>query len=258
MKPLAAFVREHQRFVVAHRGASAVAPENTLAAIESAIAAGIPMVEVDVQLTRDGHVVLFHDRTVGRTTSGRGKMHRFRYTELTALDAGEWFNPSYRGERIPLLADALAMLRNAGVYASIEIKPPIEGEDLRKRIERIAAVVSDCGMVEYALFSSFHHESLALLREILPNCHTAAINVPGDRRTPSEIAAAIGCEAFVCSLKECTRWRVEDALHAGLYVGVYTVNTQRALERVLRYPITAIVTNNPAAIQRELAQRGLC
>jgi glycerophosphoryl diester phosphodiesterase len=255
MKPLATFVREHPRFVVAHRGASAVAPENTLAAINTAIAAGIPMVEVDVQLTSDGHVVLFHDRTVGRTTSGRGRMHRFRYSELSTLDAGEWFDPTYRGERVPLLEEALGLLRRAKTYASIEIKPPAEGENLSTRLERIAAVVERCQMTEYALFSSFHHVSLRLLRQILPECHTAAINIPGDRRPPSEIARAVGCEAFVCSLRECTRWRVEDAIAAGLYVGVYTVNTVAQLERVLRYPVTAIVSNNPAVIQHELAVR---
>jgi glycerophosphoryl diester phosphodiesterase len=94
-----------------------------------------------------------------------------------------------------------------------------------------------------------------LVRQILPRCHTAAINIPRDRHAPSEIARAVSCEAFVCSLRECTRWRVEDALAAGLYVGVYTVNTVAQLERVLRYPVTAIVSNNPAAIQRELAMR---
>lgn len=255
MKPLAAFVREHPRFVVAHRGASAVAPENTLAAINTAIAAGIPMVEVDVQLTSDGHVVLFHDRTVGRTTSGRGRMHRFRYSELSALDAGEWFDPTYRGERVPLLEEALRLLRRSETYASIEIKPPTDDENLSTRLERIAAVVEQCQMTEHALFSSFHHQSLRLLRQILPGCHTAAINIPGDRCAPSELARTVGCEAFVCSLRECTRWRVEDAISAGLYVGVYTVNTVAQLERVLRYPVTAIVSNNPAAILHELTRR---
>ncbi|MCS7303188.1 MAG: hypothetical protein NZ606_07130 [Candidatus Kapabacteria bacterium] len=254
MKPLAEFVRAHPRFVVAHRGASAVAPENTLVAIESAITAGAPMVEVDIQLTSDGHVVLFHDRILGRTTSGHGRTHRVTFGELSQLDAGAWFSKHYAGERVPLLKDALHLLAQHQTYASIEIKPPLQGEDIRARVERIAAVVEECGMVEYVLFTSFHHESLRQLRQVLPQCHTAAINVPGDRRLPSEIARVVGCEAFVCSLRECTRWRVEDAVSSGLYVGVYTVNTARQLQQVLRYPVTAIVSNHPEHILRLLKE----
>ncbi|MCX7929112.1 MAG: glycerophosphodiester phosphodiesterase family protein [Chlorobi bacterium] len=248
MMPLAEFVRTRRRFVVAHRGASAVAPENTLAAITSAIAVGVPMVEIDVQLTRDGHAVLFHDRTIGRTTSGRGRTHRLTYTELARLDAGEWFDESFRGERVPLLAEALRLLARHQTYASIEIKPATSRDDIRWRVERIAVVVAECEMVEHVLFTSFDHTSLQILREILPACHTAAINIPGDRRLPSEITRPIGCEAFVCSLAECTRWRITDAVASGLYVGVYTVNTPRQLQRVLRYPVTAIVSNHPASI----------
>ncbi|MCX8050354.1 MAG: glycerophosphodiester phosphodiesterase family protein [Chlorobi bacterium] len=255
MEPLAEFVRSHPRFVVAHRGASAVAPENTLAAIESAIEAGAPMVEVDVQLTSDKHVVLFHDRTLRRTTGERGRTHRITYRELSQLDAGEWFSTTYRGERVPLLEDALRLLARHDRYASIEIKPPAPQEDFAVRLERIAEVVERCGMIEQVLFTSFHHDSLRLLREMLSHCHTAAINVPGDRRRPSDIARRIGCEAFVCSLRECTRWRIEDAVASGLYVGVYTVNTVRQLDRVLRYPVTAIVSNHPELILRALADR---
>lgn len=257
MKPLAEFVRSHHRFVVAHRGASAVAPENTIAALQSAICSGVPMVEIDVQLTSDGHVILFHDRTLGRTTSGRGRTHRISYTELMQLDAGEWFSSKYRGERVPLLEDALRFLVEHQTYASIEIKPPADGERISWCLERIADVVARCNMTEYVLFTSFHHALLHQLRRILPGCHTAAINIPGDRRLPSAIAQQIGCEAFVCSVRECTRWRITDAISSGLYVGVYTVNTPRQLDRVLRYPVTAIVSNNPTLIVDELAKRGL-
>lgn len=254
MMPLAEFVQHHTRFVVAHRGASAVAPENTIAALLSAIQVGVPMVEVDVQLTSDGHVVLFHDRTVGRTTSGRGQMHRFTYGELSQMDAGEWFSLEYRGERVPLLEQALTLLRTHSTYASIEIKHPAIGENIHYRLERIADVVARCGMTECVLFTSFHHESLKLLRQILPSCNTAAINIPGDQRLPSAIARAIGCQAFVCSLRECTRWRIENARAAGLYVGIYTINTAKQLERVLRYPVTAIVSNHPEQILALLRQ----
>lgn len=254
--PLAEFVRLHRRFVVAHRGASAIAPENTLAAIESAIAAGVPMVEVDVQLTSDGQAVLFHDRTLGRTTSGHGRTHRITYSELSQLDAGSWFDATYRGQRVPLLEDALKLLRQHSTYATIEIKATADGDgESMRKLERLVAIVERCQMTEHVLFTSFDHRLLSELRHILPGCHTAAINIPGDRRLPSVIARQVGCEAFVCSLGECTRWRMLDATSNGLYVGVYTVNTARQLEQVLRYPVTAIVTNHPEFILRQLAAK---
>ncbi len=253
MKALRAFVQDSQRFVVAHRGASGSAPENTLAALRAAIEIGVKMVEIDVRLTSDKHVVLLHDHVVGRTTTGKGQSKNMSLAELRSLDAGAWFGEGFSGEQVPLLKEALDLLRANECYVNIEIKPPYENEDLAERIHRIVRIVQDADMFANTLFGSFHHESLAFLKKEYTEAHTSAIQLPQDPRLPSDIAAAIGCEAFVCSLRECTFKRCEDALAHGLYVGVYGVDSEEDFHQVTKYPVTALVTNYPQRIQTLLA-----
>jgi len=256
MKSLRSFVQESKRFVVAHRGASGSAPENTLAALRAALDLGVRMAEIDVRLTSDKQVVLLHDHVIGRTTTGSGQTKNMSLAELRSLDAGAWFGEGFSGEQVPLLKEALQLLREHDCYVNIEIKPPYEHEDVLDRIDRIVQIVQEEQMFANTLFGSFHHESLRLLKERYPEAHTSAIQLPQDARLPSEIAAAIGCEAFVCSLRECTHKRCEDALAHGLYVGVYGVDSKEEFEQVMKYPVTALVTNYPELIQQLLREHG--
>lgn len=248
-------LQEQRRFVVAHRGSSGTAPENTMSALREAVEAGVQMVEVDVRITADGKPILLHDHIIGRTTTGKGHTSNFTYEELRKLDAGDWFGKKYQGEYIPLLSEALAFLRDNNTFVNIEIKPPDPQENIELRIKTILDVVKQEQMLEQTLFGSFHHPSLALLKQIEPKAHTAAIQLPSDLRLPSEIANEINCEALVCSLKECTKKRSLDAKEHGLYLGVYTINTPEQLDLVLKHDVLAIVSNYPALIAEELRRR---
>ncbi|MFM7774770.1 MAG: glycerophosphodiester phosphodiesterase, partial [Candidatus Kapaibacterium sp.] len=229
---------------------------NTLSALREAIATGARMMEIDVRLTSDNEVVLLHDHVMGRTTSGSGKMQAMTWAQLQDLDAGSWFGEGFAGERIPHLREALQLVHEHGYYVNIEIKPPSAADNAVDRVERIVKVVEEEGMLQNTLFGSFHHASLRALKDAHPTAHTAAIMVQGDQRLPSEIAAAIDCEAFVCSLRECTHKRVNDAVEHGLYVGVYGVDTEEQLDRILKYKVSAIVTNYPERIFAGLRARG--
>ncbi len=94
--------------VVAHRGASGIAPENTLPAIDKALLAGADFIEIDVQLTRDRQVVLMHDETVDRTTNGKGKIGEMTADQVAGLDAGSWFGAEFTGTKVPLLEEVVA------------------------------------------------------------------------------------------------------------------------------------------------------
>src|SRR5512135_624414 len=107
--------------VVAHRGSSGSAPENTLAAFRMAIDAGVDMIELDVRMTRDYHLVVHHDRRLERTTNGRGLVWEKTLQELKFLDAGSWYAPRFRGETIPTLREVMDMLP-AHVGLNIEVK----------------------------------------------------------------------------------------------------------------------------------------
>ena len=170
---------------VAHRGYSAIAPENTLPALAAAALAGATFVEFDVRTTADGVPVVIHDRTVDRTTDGRGAVWELAFDELRALDAGSWFSPAYAQTRVPLLGEVLDLLRpyaaSAGVLASevaaagvtapgggvellLEIKPPATLE----QVKVILGMVADRDLLGRTVVQSFDPEVVALVREAAP------------------------------------------------------------------------------------------
>src|SRR6267143_2171512 len=108
--------------VIAHRGASGNAPENTLAAFRKAVALGATFIETDLQLSRDAHFVAIHDATVNRTTNGQGAVHDMKLAELRRLDAGSWFGSEFAGERIPL-EEILEFSKKTDVVFYLEMKP---------------------------------------------------------------------------------------------------------------------------------------
>ena len=109
--------------VIAHRGAKAYAPENTIAAFKKAHTLGATWIEFDITLTACGELIVMHDRRLNRTTNGRGKVYRSTYTDIANLDAGSWFAPEFRGETVPILTEVLAFLQQTGMHANIELKP---------------------------------------------------------------------------------------------------------------------------------------
>jgi glycerophosphoryl diester phosphodiesterase len=152
--------------VIAHRGASAYAPENTLAAFKKAIALHADILELDVHQTKDLRLVVIHDATVDRTTNGKGRVKDLTLKELHQLDAGSWFSPAFTGEHIPLLDEVLDLASDS-VSLLIELK---EGSDEYPNIEeRIIQLVREKGVAQRVIFKSFLDETLDRLRQIAPD-----------------------------------------------------------------------------------------
>lgn len=120
----ASFTRSGEVSVVSHRGAAAVAPENTLAGVRAGVAAGAPFIEIDVRVTRDGALVLMHDSTVDRTTDGSGKVGGLSWSYVSGLDAGAWFGKEFSGEPVPRLGDILEFMKGKPSKLVIEVKSP--------------------------------------------------------------------------------------------------------------------------------------
>lgn len=139
--------------VIAHRGYSSAAPENTLAALSAAVDAGADAVEFDLHVASCGTPVLFHDVHLGRTTNGVGPVRRRTLAQLQALDAGRWFSPDFEGERIPSLAEALELLAPAELPVYAEVKGYRELEDL----DRMARIVAAAGMSDRVRFISMDY-----------------------------------------------------------------------------------------------------
>ncbi|MBI5556558.1 MAG: hypothetical protein HY885_02865 [Deltaproteobacteria bacterium] len=255
MQSLKDLVASQPYLVVGHRGASSEAPENTLAAMTLALQSGVAMIEIDVQISADGQVVVFHDETLERTSNGRGFIRHFSYEELKKLDAGCWFAEKFRGERIPLLTEVFALLRGRGCV-NVEIKPPSAGENWQKRVELIARTTAAAEMIPFTLFSSFHHESLTHLNALQQGFHTAALLPPGDERLPSQVLRATSSEGFVCSLAQLTPERAADIARHEIFTGVYTINTIEDAELALAGKAKAIVTDCPGFMIKQLRMSG--
>src|SRR3989440_12125231 len=118
----AKYEADYELLVIAHRGASGNAPENTLAAFREAVALGATFIETDLQLSRDARFVAIHDATVNRTTNGQGAVHDMTLADLRRLDAGSWFGSEFAGERIPTLEEILEFSKKKDVVFYLEIK----------------------------------------------------------------------------------------------------------------------------------------
>ncbi len=142
--------------IIAHRGYSGRAPENTLAAVAAAVEAGAPAVEWDVRIARCGTPVLFHDDTLDRTTNGRGELEAHTAAELASLDAGAWFAPEFAGEPVPSLAAAVEAARAWGLQIYCEIK----GARAAASAETIWAVFAEHRALDRTTFISMQWEAL--------------------------------------------------------------------------------------------------
>ncbi|KIW69255.1 hypothetical protein PV04_05140 [Phialophora macrospora] len=161
--------------IAGHRGHSAGAPENTLAAFRKARELGGEGVicETDLALTKDGELILFHDETVDRTTDGHGLVRNMTYKEIAALDAGRWFDEAFAGERVPLLRDALHLARELGVVYQLELKVFDQNDIV---FPKLKGLVDELQCADRLQFSSFDFPQLHAVKKVIPNVPTIALS----------------------------------------------------------------------------------
>lgn len=233
--------------VVAHRGSSASAPENTMSAFRLAAAHGADGVELDVQLTADRSVVVYHDRTLKRTTGHRGRISATDFGRIKALDCGSWFDPCFADERVPVLADVLELF-DGRLFVNIELKNSPQPGIVDAVIEAVHASRTSSSV----LVSSFDHRLVAELRRKAPELARAVLVRPFDFGAPSRSARRVGAQAVVMARSQLRIDRVTDAHEHGLAVIVYTVDRPQDIARCVRLGVDAIITNDPAATRAQL------
>jgi glycerophosphoryl diester phosphodiesterase len=175
------------RHRVAHRGYSAVAPENTLPAFAAALRGGATIVEFDVRTTADGVAVVIHDRTLERTTTGSGPVWEAGYDELRALDAGGWFSPAYAGVRVPSLAETIDLLAPADAELLLEIKPPATFEQVKAILEQVVAR----GLLDRTIVQSFDPSVVELAAQVAPSLRRGLLRLRLEPDTPA-LADSLG------------------------------------------------------------------
>jgi glycerophosphoryl diester phosphodiesterase len=159
--PTNAWLREHRPLAVAHRGHSIAYPENTLEAYRKAIDLEVEMIECDVNITRDGKLVMMHDPTLDRTTNGAGRVSAATWEEIQRLDAGGKFKPEFAGARVPTTEETLLLFKETGTLSCFEVKGADGDESNRIALELVELFVKH-NMLDKAFLSSYHHECLHL------------------------------------------------------------------------------------------------
>ncbi|MDD4363712.1 MAG: glycerophosphodiester phosphodiesterase family protein [Atribacterota bacterium] len=158
---------------IAHRGASAYCPENTLAAFIKAINTGIKYIECDIRLSKDGHLVVIHDKKIDRTTNGKGIVSDFNLTDLKKLDAGLWFGPKYKDERIPTLSEVFDLLEK---YKDIKLVLEIKDSNYFPEItEKAVNMIKKRNMINRVNVSAFYWDVLEKVKKIEKNIETSAL-----------------------------------------------------------------------------------
>lgn len=227
--------------VSAHRGASSKAPENTLAALDVAWRDGATLAEIDVRLSRDGHVVLMHDRIVDRTTTGRGPVEAMTLEEIRALDAGGWFADAFRGEGVPTLREVVAWSRGKLVLL-VELKNyPFREVPL---VERTVELIDETASADYVVPAGFDH---VVLRDIKRRRPGWAIEMIYNARLADPVGAARATGAALVSL-EPQFALPEDvaALHAAEVAALTTLERPEDAARLLAWGLDVLESDDPA------------
>jgi glycerophosphoryl diester phosphodiesterase len=235
--------------VSGHRGALREAPENTMASFARAHALGADLVEFDVQRTADGQLVVLHDATLDRTTSGRGPLSEVTFEQVRRLDAGAWFGPAFAGALVPALDEVLDWMRGR-VYPILELKQR-PGDGLPSLVEPVAAALEAAGMVDQTLVLSFDHGALIEMKARLPGIRTA-ITYGG--RLADTVGAARAARADVVWPSRAFLIREDlDGLHAaGLAVGCEGYTVAQAM-KLVEWGVDMVEMDDLAALVRELA-----
>ncbi|WP_411161733.1 glycerophosphodiester phosphodiesterase family protein [Chromohalobacter sp. HP20-39] len=231
---------------IAHRGLSAHAPENTLAAVRAAHAAGCRWVELDVQQLGDGTPVIWHDAGVRRCSNGRGKLRHLDLAQAQQLDVGSWFSPAFRHERMATLDEMLALLVECGMGLNLELKISYRHDPTALAqvvVPRLLAALPPSRL----LVSSFDRDALRTARDIERDPHRLRLGLLYDRlpkgwRADAETLMAFSAHLDWRKLKPAAASAVRDA---GLHLLCYTVNDPAMFLPRWDWGVEAVISDDP-------------
>ena len=236
--------------IIAHRGDSAHVPENTLASFAAALEVGADLVEFDVQLTKDRQVVVIHDATVDRTTTGKGRVRDLTLAEIRAFSAGypSRFGEAHRGERVPTLAKTLGLLKDRA-RVMVEIKPDAVTDDAEGGIEaRAIGEVRKAGMEKDAALLSFSRRALLRCRKMAPEIARGHLF---QKAEPGEVLAGareVASELVMPEKRMLTDELRDRGREAGLKLATWVVDDPEELRRLARFDLYGVASNRPGVM----------
>jgi glycerophosphoryl diester phosphodiesterase len=230
--------------IFAHRGASAHAPENTVASFELAVAQGADAIELDVKLSADGHVIVHHDPTVDRTTNGKGKVKDLTLTELKKLDAGGFFSENFQGEKIPTLEEVFQAVGKR-TFINVELTNYKTPRD--HLVEAVCMLIKKHHMQKRVIFSSFFASNLSKARSYLPDVPRGLLALDG---VLGAWARSFGFvfgkyQALHPYLTDMTQQEVSRVHRLNRRIHVWTVNKEEDMHRLFSWGVDGIFTDDP-------------
>jgi glycerophosphoryl diester phosphodiesterase len=236
-------------WVVAHRGASGHAPENTLAAFRHAVELGARFIETDLRLSRDSRFVAIHDETLDRTTNGRGPVHALTLAELRELDAGSWFGPEFAGEHVPTLDEILRFSRELDVVFYLEIKP-VSAWGIE---HALVGALREARETARVVVLSFDPSTLAAVRRLDPTLMTGLLF----NRSSNDVverALGLGARQLAPRVDLVTPELLAAARRSDLQVVTWTINEPGRMRQLVAAGVDGIMTDYPDRLVAVLSE----
>ena len=230
--------------IFAHRGASAYAPENTLAAFQLAVRQGADAIELDAKLSSDGHVVVIHDERVDRTTNGKGFVKDLPLAALKEIDAGCSYDTAFCEERIPTLNEVFAIM-GRNTFINVDLTNYYTSSDLLP--EKVAELVSYHNLTKRVLFSSFHPSTLRRIHKLLPQVPTGFLTLPGFKGSLiyALLKYSVPHQSQHQAVKNITANYIRRKHHQNKLVYAYTVNDPSKINQLHQWGIDGFFTDDP-------------
>ena len=249
------FHKTDRTLVWAHRGASGYAPENTLPAFRRAIELGADGIELDVQLTRDGQIVVIHDEQVGRVSNGKGWVKDLTLDQLKKLDFGRQFS-GFEGTRIPTLEEVYTLFRPTSMTINVELKTGVISYPELER--RVVELTHRMGMENQVLYSSFNHYSCRKLRELDGDAYIGFLYADGYMGIAGYCRENGGNALHPALYNIRYPDYMKEAAENGLDVNVWTVNEKSHIRSCIDAGVNAVITNYPdraLKIAKEMSEK---
>lgn len=238
--------------VIAHRGASAYAPENTHSAFKLAIEMQAEMIELDLLLSKDGIPVIIHDENLERTTGMDGKVGDLTLSELQNLETGAWFSNEFSGEPFPTLEEVLNYTKGK-IAVNIEIKHESVTDEIKGGIvEKTLELVKNVGVEKEVIFSSFDYRVMEHLNELAPDMPKALLyesDQSGDL-SPLQLVRKYKVDAFNCSHKELTEEWISELKANNIPFFIYTVNDEVLMKEIINAGAKGIFSDKPDVLKQ--------
>ena len=230
--------------IIAHRGFSSIAPENTLAAFEQAIARGASSIEFDIQLSADSVPVIFHDAALDRITGISGKVRDKNLSELQTLDVGKWFSAEFLGQKIPTLKEALSILKNVDKFLYFDVKPHCEWSDAE--VADFVNTLNDRGITEKCVITSFNDTFLGQVRRLSDDLAIGHIVANLEAYKTQLVKAVTNRDNLISSQYRILLENpalIAESRSQGVDIVAWTVDERSDMQKLIDLGITRIVTN---------------